>query len=75
MKPEPPVPAIAISAGEFAYAPPPPVYPVLIALPSGFKFVADMRPLPPLPPRDTTFTEPETSALFPPVFPWFVFAV
>ena len=36
----PPTPAIAISAGEFAYAPPPPVQPVLIALPSGFKLVA-----------------------------------
>ena len=31
-----------------------------------------MRPLPPLPPSERTFTEPETTALLPPVFPWFV---
>ena len=50
MKLTPPAPSMATSAGEFAYAPPPPVQPVLIAVPSGFKLVADIRPLPPLPP-------------------------
>ena len=51
----PPTPAIAVPElipdVMFGYAPPPPVYPVLIAVPSAFKFVADMRPFPPLPPN------------------------
>ena len=69
----PPEPAIAVPefmpAVTFGYAPPPPVYPVLIAVPSAFKFVADIRPFPPLPPIATWLALPETKDELEPFFP------
>ena len=52
-----------------AYAPPPPVYPVLFAVPSAFLLLAPERPVAPLPPLAVTVPPLDTTELDDPVRP------